>query len=459
MSLSKKISLVLLSVVTIGGLLIGGLTIDSTTRSFDQYLFETRQSEINEWCDIYLDYYTSHNNSWKGVEQLNVSEETDLTIYLGQAYQRPIVLVSKDGRILVHPQRNFIGLTVNASLLNHGFPLEKNDKVIGYLLPMDYFDHKFWVMEESFIRNVSRSVIKGILATNLIAALIALILSQNMVRPLRDLIKNVRDMGTNDHFVPVAVYSDDEIGELAGAFNQMGLEIEKNSEARTRLFGDISHELRTPLAAIGATLENKLLRSEALPPEEISALYDEVLRMSNLVKELQSISRLDAGHLELSKTLIDFKSFFSDFFVLMEAEAASRNIRVALHIPDDLPYCYADSERLKQIVLNLVSNAMRYSDDGGQVTLTAGADDQYFIFTVQDTGVGMNPQDMAHVFDRFYRSDASRARDTGGSGLGMAITKGLVDAHDGIIQVASKPGEGTTFTVRLPLYEAPEEEG
>ena len=102
---------------------------------------------------------------------------------------------------------------------------------------------------------------------------------------------------------------------------------------------------------------------------------------------------------------------------------------------------------------------MRYSDDGGQVTLTAGADDQYFIFTVQDTGVGMNPQDMAHVFDRFYRSDASRARDTGGSGLGMAITKGLVDAHDGIIQVASKPGEGTTFTVRLPLYKAPEEEG
>ncbi|MFM9414288.1 sensor histidine kinase [Peptococcus simiae] len=458
MSLSKKISFVLLSVVTIGGLLIGGLTIDSTTRSFDQFLFETRQSEITEWYDIFMDYYETHDNSWEGVERLNVSEEPDRTMSLGQAYQRPIVLVSQSGQILVHPQKNFIGLTVDSSLLNHGFPLERGEEVIGYLLPVDYFDHKFWVLEESFIRNVSHSVIKGILATNLIAFIIALVLSQNMVQPLRKLIENVRKMGKSDHFVPVVVYSDDEIGELASAFNQMGLEIEKNSEARTRLFSDVSHELRTPLTAIAASLENKLLRTESLSPVEISALYDEVLRMTNLVKELQSISRLDAGHIDLSKTLIDFKSFFADFFVLLDAEAASRDIQVTIDTPDNLPYCYADPERLKQIVLNLVSNAMRYSNDGGQVTLAAEADDKYFIITVKDNGLGMSPQDLAHVFDRFYRSDASRARDTGGSGLGLAITKGLVDAHDGVIQVSSQLGEGTIFTVRLPLYQGTEAE-
>lgn len=451
MNLSKKISLVLIMVVVLSGLLIGGLTIDSTQRSFDQYLLETRQAEISEWRNIYLEYYSNHANSWSGVERL-MQTDYDIRYNIQNNYMRPIVLVAPDGQILAHPQIDLVGMVASPDILEHAFALVLDNRIIGYLLPIDYFDHKFWILENSFAKNVSRSIVKGIAVTSIIAIIIALILSNNMVRPLRELIDNVRAVGHDDSIGQVAVYSDDEIGQLATAFNQMAMEIEKNNNARVQLFADVSHELRTPLTAIAGTLENKLMRTEDLSLVEVSALYDEVLRMNNLVNELQNLSKLDAGHMDITKTLVDFKTFFRDFFLIVEADAESRHINVHVEMEENLPYCYADPERLKQVVLNLVSNALRYTQDGGDIFIKAWSDDKYFIFSVRDTGMGMTPQEAVHVFDRFYRSDQSRARVTGGTGLGMAITKGLVEAHGGMIDVQSKKEVGTTFTVRLPLY-------
>lgn len=453
MNLAKKISLVLIMVVVLSGILIGGLTIDSTQRSFDQYLLETRQAEISEWRNIYTEYYEDHEKSWQGVERL-MQTDNDIYLSIQNSYIRPIVLVSPEGQILAHPQLDLVGMEASPEILVHAFTLELDNRIVAYLLPIDYFDHKFWILEDSFAKNVNRSIIKGIAVTSIIAIIIALILSNNMVRPLQELIDNIKAVGHDDAVKQVAVYSDDEIGQLATAFNQMAQEIEKNNKARVQLFADVSHELRTPLTAIASTLESKLMRMEDLNPTETSVLYDEVLRMNNLVNELQNLSKLDAGHMDITKTLIDFKIFFKDFFLIVDADAESRQINVHVDLPENLPYCYADPERLKQVVLNLVSNALRYTQNNGDIYIEACSDADYFIFSVRDTGMGMTPQEVLHVFDRFYRSDQSRARVTGGAGLGMAITKGLVDAHGGMIDVKSKKGVGTMFTVRLPLYQS-----
>ena len=233
----------------------------------------------------------------------------------------------------------------------------------------------------------------------------------------------------------------------------MSSQLARANDARVQLFADISHELRTPITAIAGTLENKLVKNKACPPEEISTLYDEMLRLSGMVTELQNISRLDAGHMPISKTLIDFKTFFQDFLIIIEADAEARDIQVKVDLGEKLPYCYADPERLKQIVLNLVSNALRYTTNGGVVIFKAWSDKNNFIFSVSDTGIGMTEEECKHVFERFYRSDQSRARETGGTGLGMAITQGLVLAHNGTINVKSTKGVGTTFTVTLTLYD------
>ena len=219
------------------------------------------------------------------------------------------------------------------------------------------------------------------------------------------------------------------------------------------MMADTSHELRTPLTVLASKLEFTLEQNKPLETEEVVVLYDEVIRLKGLVNELQDLSKLEAGHVVLDKTLIKFADYFEDFNVLLEAEAESRNLTLKVDLTDAPEYCYADPKRLIQIVLILVNNAFRYTPEGGTVTIVAKQEDNSLLFSVQDTGMGIAPEDVEKIFDRLYRTDRSRDRESGGSGLGLAITKALVEAHGGQIKVASQLNVGTTFTVMLPGWE------
>lgn len=457
MKLSTKIVSIMTLVTLLTGLILGSVTLQLMSKSFDQYLTETKKVEIGEWRTVYTNYYNENGDSWDGVQSIIVAYklQTAYGVTMERSYSQPVVLINPEGMILAHPQADFVGQSVNNRMLEHGYPIFDDDTsmLIGYLLPADYFDHQFWLLEESYLNNMRESVVLGVTATIAISVIIGLAFARNLTKPLKNLISSVRRIAQGSTTEKVIVENDDEIGELALAFNQMSRQLARANDARVQLFADISHELRTPITAIAGTLENKLVKNEGCPPEEISTLYDEMLRLSGMVTELQNISRLDAGHMPISKTLIDFKTFFEDFLIIIEADAEARDIHVKVELDKDLPYCYADPERLKQIVLNLISNALRYTTNGGSVIFKAWSDKKNFIFSVSDTGIGMTAEECEHVFERFYRSDQSRARETGGTGLGMAITQGLVLAHDGTIHVKSTKGVGTTFTVSLPLYD------
>lgn len=458
MKLSTKIISLMTLMAVLTGLIVGGVTLQLMSRSFDEYLMQTSKAEISVWEERYEAYYTENGNSWEGVQD-EFSSSMVQTPYgvVRQQMELSVILIAPDGTILTCPdtESDKVGLKVKTRLLEHGYPIyeEGSQHLIGYLLPADYIGDRFWYLTDSYLADTRRSVVLGVVATIVLAIILGWIFARNLTRPLDKLILSVRRIAQGSTNEKVDIENDDEIGELALAFNQMSTELSRANDARVQMFADISHELRTPITAIAGTLENKLVKNEACSPEDLSALYDEMLRLGGMVTELKNISRLDAGHMPISKTLIDFKSFVEDFVVLFEADAETRNITVKVEFADKLPYCYADPERLKQIVLNLVSNALRYTTDGGVVILNAWADKEYFIFSVADTGIGMSEEECQHVFDRFYRSDRSRARETGGTGLGMAITQGLVLAHDGKIEVKSQKDVGTTFTVYLPLYD------
>ena len=457
MKLSTKIVSIMTLVTLLTGLIIGSVTLQLMSKSFDKYLNETKKVEIGEWRTIYTNYYEENGDSWDGVQSVIVtySLQTAYGPTMERSHYQPVVLIDPEGVILAHPQSEFIGQSVNDRMVEHGYPIfdDESSMLIGYLLPVDYFNHQFWLLEENYLNNMRKSVILGVTATIVISIIIGLAFARNLTKPLNNLISSVRRIAQGSTTESVIVENDDEIGELELAFNQMSSQLARANDARVQLFADISHELRTPITAIAGTLENKLVKNKACPPEEISTLYDEMLRLSGMVTELQNISRLDAGHMPISKTLIDFKTFFQDFLIIIEADAEARDIQVKVDLGEKLPYCYADPERLKQIVLNLVSNALRYTTNGGVVIFKAWSDKNNFIFSVSDTGIGMTEEECKHVFERFYRSDQSRARETGGTGLGMAITQGLVLAHNGTINVKSTKGVGTTFTVTLPLYD------
>lgn len=457
MKLSSKLILMMSMIAVITGMVIGVVVVRSTNSSFGEYLQDTQQVEIGQWEDLYCRYYINNGYSWSGVQTLMdsyVSTAKSYTITGDGSYAQPIVLVATDRRILAHPTSALVGQRISVTTFEHGFPIYDDRKdLIGYLFPLDYFDQRLWNLEDTFIKSIQSAVIKGILVAFCFAVIVGIFFTHSTVMPLRRMITSIRRIGEGSTNEKVPVTTDDEIGELGLAFNQMSEELARSNDARVQLFADISHELRTPLTVIAGKLENTLNRNQSCSVEEISSLYDEVLRLNSMVNELQNISRLDAGHMALNKTEIDFKTFFSDFFLLVNADAEARSIKLKVDIPDDLPPCWADPERLKQIVLNLVSNALRYTQDGGTVVQKAWSENKRFYFSVTDTGIGMTEEECQHVFDRFYRTDRSRARETGGTGLGMAITKGLVEAHGGEISVKSIKNVGTTFTLWLPLRE------
>lgn len=445
MKITHRISLILISVVLFSGILITVLTAESTNDSFDKYLNDTYNVTLSQWGQTFAAFYVRNDNSWKGVENIFVFN-----------MQTGVVLSDVQGKILYHYDISYIGKRVPAQIFQRGYPLRLDDEIIGILYPAALFDPTYTALERGFAETVLRAVIKGTLFTSLFALIIGLGLSIGITNPLRELTKATKRMAHGNFDEPLPVYYNDEIGNLARSFNAMGEEIKRGLENQKQMIADISHELRTPLTVLASKLEFSLEKNKPLEMEDTMVLYDEVIRLKGMVNELQDMSKLESGHMVLDKTLIHFQSFFADFFLLLEAEAESRNMELEIKIPADLAPCYADAKRLKQIVLNLVNNAFRYTPDGGKVILEARQEEKDFVFSVQDSGIGIAPEDIDHIFERFYRADRSRDRETGGSGLGLAITKGLVEAHGGEIRVESRLGEGSRFIVWLPLYQGEE---
>ena len=442
MKLTRKISIILVVLVLMSGCLIGILCVENVSDAFDDYLFDTYEVMLDEWARTFVAYYSYHG-SWNGVE------------YFGRVVgleQSGVVLSDLNGRILYHFDRDYVGRHVPQEIFSRGYLLRVDHKVIGILYPAALFSDTFTVMQEEFAKAMMGAIAKGVLIISLFAILIGIGLSVSIATPLKDLTQATKRMAKGDFSEPLPIYGSDEIGDLSRSFNSMANELEKSTELRQQMVADISHELRTPLTVLSSKLEFTLEQNTPLEMEEVAVLYDEVIRLRGLVGELQDLSKLEAGHAMLDKTLISFPAYFSDFQVLLEAEAESREIDLRVDLASDAVYCYADPKRLKQIILNLVNNAFRYTAEGGAITIRTWQDAYGFYFSVQDTGIGIAPDELERIFERFYRTDQSRHRESGGSGLGLAITKALVDAHGGWIKAESQLQAGSIFTVWLPHW-------
>ncbi|MBI2954638.1 MAG: HAMP domain-containing protein [Chloroflexi bacterium] len=244
--------------------------------------------------------------------------------------------------------------------------------------------------------------------------------------------------------------SRDELGQLGLTFNEMLASLEEAYAAQQRFVADASHEMRTPLTAVRANLELLERQGDHLPADErgslVKAARDEAERMARLVSDLLSLARADAGQklrmrrVELDRLLLE---------VYGESRLLANGVKVTIDEIDEVSL-QADPDRLKQLILILVDNAIRYTPAGGQVRLSLHKGGSTAILKVTDSGIGIAAKDVPYIYDRFYRADKARARDAGGTGLGLAIAKWIVQQHGGDIGVVSKPDQGSTFTVRLP---------
>jgi two-component system sensor histidine kinase BaeS len=289
-----------------------------------------------------------------------------------------------------------------------------------------------------------------VLTVLIVTALVTVLAGRRLVRPIRALTRAAQRMEAGDRSARVTISGRDEVGRLASAFNAMAEAVEANERQRRAMVSDVAHELRAPLTNIRGYLEAAAEGVVPLEPALVDSLLEESTALGRLVDDLQDLALADAGRLHLHPEHVDAADVVRAVAAAQRRRAAAANVTLAVDANGPVPVL-ADPGRLRQALGNLVANAIRYTRPGGRVTVSAAASDAAAILTVRDTGIGIPAGHLPHVFDRFYRADPSRSRNTGGSGLGLAITKQLVDAHGGVIQVLSEPGQGSIFTVRLPL--------
>ncbi|MFY0512542.1 sensor histidine kinase [Streptomyces anulatus] len=274
-----------------------------------------------------------------------------------------------------------------------------------------------------------------------------------LVRPLHALTGAAQRMRDGEQPESVPVSGDDEVGRLAAAFNDMSAHRARLEEQRKAMVSDVAHELRTPLSNIRGWLEAAQDGLADPDPAFVSSLLEEAVLLQHIIDDLQDLAAADAGVLRLHPESVEIRELLSQVAAAHQARAENAGVTLAVTATAPGPALRADPVRLRQAVGNLVSNAVRHTPEGGRVTLRAYAHEEgdgTVLVEVTDTGSGIPPEDLPHVFDRFWRAEKSRSRRTGGSGLGLAIVRKLVEAHGGTVDATSVEGEGSAFVLRLP---------
>ena len=306
---------------------------------------------------------------------------------------------------------------------------------------------------ESFRASMFESLGYAITASVLAALLVSLFLSRRIVAPVRTLTEASQHIADGHYEKRVDVNGSDEIAQLATSFNQMATQLEQVESMRRQLIGDVTHELRTPLTSIKGYMEG--LVDGVLPstPETFDQIHREADRLSRLVDDLQELSRIEAKAYSLDLRPVAVTNLVQTTVKRLSPQATTRRITLRSNLPADLPPLLADEDRITQVLVNLVANAIQYTPEGGDVTIsTARVDDEIHI-SVKDTGIGIPPEHIGNLFTRFYRVDKSRSRQAGGgSGIGLTIAHHLVEAHGGRIWAESQgEGQGSTFTFSLKM--------
>jgi signal transduction histidine kinase len=393
------------------------------------------------WSDRLAAHY-ARSGSWEGVETLTEGypcgagwEPWD------QGWQLAFLVASKEGVVVAASDKQRIGHSLSFPEQSLSTPILVDGRQVGSLVmsPMATFRGVF-----------QRLMLAGIVVSGL-GLILSLALSRTISRPFADLTRATRAVAAGQLDSRVPVHYGGEVGELASAFNVMAQDLARADELRRNLTADVAHELRTPLSVIRGKLEGILDGVYPATPEHLEPVVEETKLLIHLVEDLRVLALAEAGQLPLEKGVMDIGDLLQDAQVNFGPQASDRGVTLALDLPPALPPVSADWRRIAQVLGNLLSNALRHTPQGGCVTLSAAAEAGMVQVTVADTGLGIAPEDLPHVFERFWRGDKSRSRTYGGTGLGLAIARHLVEMHGGQIGVESAPGKGSRFQFTLPV--------
>ena len=306
---------------------------------------------------------------------------------------------------------------------------------------------------EARLQNISRTFIYYFLVISFLVLAISLLLTGTITRPIKLLHNGIRRMAQGHLSERVHIPGRDEVAQLGEAFNTMAERLESLDQARNEFVANASHELRTPLSAVKVLSQSLQHSGENLPPiymEFLQDIGDEIDRLDNIVEDLLKLVQLDVPETKVTREDVDLSDIVGRIVSKLKPLAREKQVEMNVSKPDICPY-YGDGDKLYQVFFNLIHNAVKYTPQEGTISVTVECTDTLAKISVRDTGIGMDPQEIPHIFDRFYRVDKARSRATGGTGLGLSIAHKIVTLHGGRIEVESEIGEGSDFTVILPI--------
>lgn len=328
-------------------------------------------------------------------------------------------------------------------------PIEVDGKLVGWLAVTP-----FQSVTEAGGSRFQQYQLQTSLAMGFVSLLLAMLIAWWIARTLLDPVKRVaaatHKLATGEYSNRVAVSSNDEVGQLARDFNQLAYTLERNEKMRREFMADVSHELRTPLSILRGELEAIEDGVRTLDHSSMKSLQGEVGMLSKLVDDLYELSLADVGALTYRKSQCDLNDLLQTSVAMYQERCNAAGLGVELRLPTGPLLLEADAKRLQQLFGNLLENAVRYTDAGGLLLISASLEDENILVSLMDSGPGVDPQQLPRLFERFYRGEASRNRASGGAGLGLAICHSIVLAHGGSLTADHSPLGGLWLSLRLP---------
>ena len=388
-------------------------------------------------------YYHQEGN-WEGI-QPSVEQ-------WGSLYGRRIILTDTSGVVVADSQGDLMGAQYYSDTPGRALSPPWEEASIGmlYISPEPSADS---TSPLRLSEAIGRFLLWGGVLAVVIALVITFFLSRRISAPIKALTLASKRLGQGDFSQRVPSKDKSEVGELARTFNSMAGDLERAEQLQRNMVADVAHELRTPLSNIRGYLEavhDGVIKPDA---DTIRSLNEEATLLSRLVDDLQELSLAEAGALKLVCQAEDIAELINRTVAIVQPQAAAKGLSVSIDLPDKLPAVSIDSHRISQVLHNLLENAVAHTAKGDAITVSARQRGSWVEVSVADTGEGIPDEDLPNIFERFYRVDKSRARATGGSGLGLTIAKRLVEAQGGKIEAQSEPGKGSRFSFTVPIVE------
>ena len=476
--LSVRLIAAFVAVILVGTVITYAFAHQRVNRQFQTYLRGRDQVHAAALAPVFADYYRQ-NQSWDGIQSAAIGAVDAQIDGEGSARHGQgrgagkggfggygmggwagdnVLLLDAFNRVVFATDTDKVGQTLVLQDTATATAISVNGELVGRLLIYSDSSGPEAALTNEFAAGLNRGVLVAAVVAGIAAILLATLLVRQIVAPLHRLQAAANAITAGDLSQRVPTLTSDELGDVGKSFNQMAARLERDEIMRRNMMADIAHELRTPLTVVQGQVEALLDGVFPMETQQLTPIHDQVILLNRLVSDLRDLALADSGHLHLSTSWVDSAALVSSAAAAIEPMAKEQSVVLTVTHEPDLPLIQWDEQRLRQVLNNLLTNALRHTPAGGKVDIevqqiptdsTSRGD--YVTITVADTGAGIEEQDLPHIFDRFYRSNSSRQTGIGGTGLGLTIARSIVEAHGGQISATSENRRGTCFAFTLPI--------